>query len=412
MPPAPRSLNVLFLQSQTYFGADSQVHGLVMRYLDRARVTVHAAVDPGTTEEASRALPALRRIEGLNVRPTYFGSSVRFRPWTEVAREVPAQTVSTIRSLISLARYARANGIQVVHCTEKPRDAFYGWMVARLCGACCVVHIHVGVDLRWISPLTRWAMRNADALIGVSRFVSATAVRAGFRASRIHTVHNALDPAEWDDSLDRMIVRRELGIDARTPVLASVSRLYRWKGQAELIRALAMLKSRGVEFRLLVVGEDDPRATPGSGSFTEELKSLSRSLGLADRVTFTGFRSDIPRIMAAADVYAMPSFEEPFGVVFLEAMAMRRPVVALDSGGVPEFVEHGRSGLLSVPGDIPQLSENLLTLIRDEGLRRRMGDHGRMQVEGPYHARRLAREVERVYEHVVAAAGSEDPPPA
>jgi glycosyltransferase involved in cell wall biosynthesis len=104
--------------------------------------------------------------------------------------------------------------------------------------------------------------------------------------------------------------------------------------------------------------------------------------------------------MAAADIFAMPSFHEPFGLVFLEAMAMKRPVVALDNGGTPEVVEHGQTGLLSPARDVNALASNILTLLRDPALRARMGELGRRRVETLFSPGRLARDVERVYASV------------
>ena len=102
---------------------------------------------------------------------------------------------------------------------------------------------------------------------------------------------------------------------------------------------------------LLVVGE------PIDPAFGDELAALARELGLGDNVRFLGRRPDVQSVMAAADVFAMPSHEEPFGLVFLEAMAMRRPVVALADGGTLEVVEHGKTGLLSTWEDVAQLAD-------------------------------------------------------
>jgi glycosyltransferase involved in cell wall biosynthesis len=102
-------------------------------------------------------------------------------------------------------------------------------------------------------------------------------------------------------------------------------------------------------------------------------------------------------MMAMADIYAMPSHEEPFGLVFCEAMAMKKPVVALNNGGTPEVVEHGKSGLLSAPGDIEGLAANVLTLLRDPALRARMGEYGRERVRAHFTPARMARDVERIY---------------
>jgi glycosyltransferase involved in cell wall biosynthesis len=109
----------------------------------------------------------------------------------------------------------------------------------------------------------------------------------------------------------------------------------------------------------------------------------------------------VPQIMAACDVFTMPSFEEPFGLVFLEAMAMRRPVVAVDNGGTPEVVEHGRTGLLSPAWDVPALSANILALLRDGSLRARMGEAGRARVLDRFSAQRMGRDAASAYQQIL-----------
>src|SRR3989442_221995 len=141
------------------------------------------------------------------------------------------------------------------------------------------------------------------------------------------------------------------------------------------VRSRAVLRAEFPALRLLVVGEDY-RLADGE-SYLEQLKSLVRDLGVEEHVIFTGHRSDMPDLMAACDVFALPSFEEPFGLVFAEAMAMKRPVVALTNGGTPEVVEHGKCGLLSPPGDVDALAANLLRLLGDPALRTQFGEYGR-----------------------------------
>src|SRR4029077_20696747 len=113
--------------------------------------------------------------------------------------------------------------------------------------------------------------------------------------------------------------------------------------------------------------------------------------------------SDIPQILAASDVYAMPTFEEPCAVAFLEAMAMRKPIVALNSGGTPEIAEKDVCGLLSDPDDIEALAANLGRLIRDGDLRFRVGAAGRRRVETVLTPRIMAEEGLKFYRHVLAA---------
>jgi glycosyltransferase involved in cell wall biosynthesis len=397
-----RKMNVLFMQSQTYFGADSFIHSLLMRNLDRRAFNVYAAVNQGDAEHAPASLKALSELPDLQLRPTNFGSSVNLRSRSQIVRDTIGNAVPALRSMGGLVAYARKHKIDLVHCTEKPRDAFYGLLLARLSGAACIIHLHVGVDLGWMSPATQLAMRQADGLIAISAFVAKTAERAGLGLHKIHTVFNTLDANNWDYNLDPEIVRGEFGIPRDMPLLATVSRLTPWKGQTELLHALAKVKAQNPNFRLLLVGEDDFSATPGRYSYTAELKQITKALDLEEQVIFTGFRKDAKQIMAACDIYSMPSFEEPFGMVFLEAMAMKKPVIAIVSGGVPEFVDHGKAGLLSIHKDIDGLAANILTLVNDPELRRRMGEYGRRQVEETYHPAKMTREMEQVYHRVVA----------
>ena len=386
------------MQSQTYYGADSRIHGLLMQHLDRQQVQVHVALNYGNDHQKSASAAALENIPHLNVRATRFGASIYGRSGQKVLGDVLKQALPAFYSLAGLLGYIRKHKIQVIHCTEKPRDAFFGFLLSRLSGAKCLVHLHVKAE-DWIDPKVQWAMRNADALVGVSRFVSDSMVEMGFPEDKTYFVHNSLELDDWDPNLDGSPIRQEFGISPQAPLLLIVSRLFYWKGHSELLKALSVLKQTVPEFKLLIVGDDDPRAHPGRSSYSAELKAQAQNLGLAEHVIFTGFRSDIPQLMAACDIYSMPSFEEPFGMVFLEAMAMKKPVIALNNGGSREIVEHGVSGLLSPPQDINQLAANIQTLLENPGLRKKMGDCGRSKVETRFTPARMSSEVMKIYKH-------------
>jgi len=396
---------VLFMQSQTFAGADTMMHAQIMRYLDRDAFQVHVALnrddDPAAPSSAAAAISAVPGVRTVRID---FGPSLHDAEGLTrllLARRAPGLALGLAR----LIAYARANDIRIVHCTEKPRDALYGLAVARAAGALCVIHLHVKWE-RWINRGVRWALRHADGVIGVSRFVADAAIAAGgCPPERVFAVVNGLDLARWDGPADGTAIRREFGVPDGVPLIGVVSRLFVWKGHLDLVRALAPLKRRGLDFRLLIVGEDDPRGAPGRPPLSAEIRQLVASLDLSDRVIFAGWRRDVRDIMAALDLYAMPTFEEPCAVVFLEAMAARLPIVALASGGTPEEVEHGVSGLLSPPGDIAALSENIATLLRDPDLRARMGAAGRTAVEGRLSAPAMAQRVEEVYRTLLDRRG-------
>ena len=376
------------------------IHGLLARNYDRGRFDVHVACNRGSRTAPSASLVALRAMEGLTVVPVNFGPTMNARRRRDVALDAVKLPVAAW-TLVRLGAYARRHNIRIVHGTEKPRDAFYGVIVGRLGGARTVVHVHVKFT-RAYSRLVQWAMKRADALIGVSRFVEGSLRDMGYDPKRTHHVVNALDTRGWDPVVEAHHVRQEFGIPEDAPLLAIISRLFRWKGHDELLHALALAVRAVPDLHLLIVGEDDARGDAATEPYSAQLRRLAHDLGLDANVTFTGFRSDIADILGAVDIFAMPTFEEPCAVAFLEAMAMAKPIVALDSGGTPELVDDGRAGLLSKPGDIEALANNIVTLARDKTMRERMGAYGRRRVEEYYTPERMAGEVAHIYDALLA----------
>jgi glycosyltransferase involved in cell wall biosynthesis len=393
----PDRINVLFLHSQAGFGADSVIHAHLASSLDRERFSVHVACTAGDGTGTPASLERFEKIPGIRLRPTHFVPGIRRRSAATLLKSLGAAALSPL-DLKSLKDYVTKERIQLIHGTDRPRDSVYAVTLGRLTGAKSIVHIHVKWSEEYSAP-AKWAVRRADAVFSISRYVTRTIIDMGTPPGRIHTVPNCVEPAAWNPATDGSGIRREFDIAPDAPLLVSVSRLFSWKGQRELIRALALVAKQFPAVRLLIVGADE-RHVHG-GSFTEELQERARELGIAERVTFTGQRSDIPEFMAACDVFSLPSFEEPFGLVFLEAMAMERPVVAINNGGTPEVVEHGRSGLLSEPWDIEGLAANIATLLRDRDLRTRMGRYGRSRVLDYFNAERMARDAARSYRAIL-----------
>ena len=391
----PRKLGVLFIQSQEGYGADSVVHTHLMRHLDRDRFTVHVACTAGSDPEPPDSLVRLQAEHDVHVRLTRFLPGLRERSLQKVMRSVP-EGLSAPFDFVELRDYVKREHIGIVHSSERPRDSLYALGLAKASGAKSVVHVHVKWSPIYSAP-AKWAVNHADAVFSISEYVTGTVVSMGRDPSSIYTILNCVDPSRWDPATDGGSVRRELGISPETKVLASVSRLFHWKGQRELLQAFARVRQRVSDVVLLIVGADAPHE---GTSFTEELKGLAADLGVAPYVHFTGPRSDVARVMAACDIYTMPSFEEPFGLVFLEAMAMGKPVIGINNGGTPEVVAHGETGLLSPPWDIPELAQNIVRLLEDPALGKSMGERGRERVLRLFNPERMAEEAGRAYEAI------------
>jgi glycosyltransferase involved in cell wall biosynthesis len=377
-------------------GADTWVHTQIISHLDRAAHELHVALTPGRRGQRTPTFEVLQGVTGLRMRPINLGPELSGRGLVGKVKALIA-TLPALMGLASLAHYVRRQRIDVIHTSDRPRDALACVVVARVTRIPCVVHVHTAWG-QWMGRLVRWTLQRADVLLAVSEFVGQSLVAGGHRPDRVHVVHNAIDLDCWKPGVERDSARDALGLRPNQLAVLTVCRLAPEKGLVELIEAVDRVRGVHPEVRLLIAGLD----LSADQRFSSELADQVRRGGLGDHVHFLGWRDDIARLMAAADVYAMPSTREPFGLVFAEAMAMKLPVLGLEDGGTSEVVEQGRSGLLSAYGDIDALATNLGLLLGNPGLRAQFGDYGRRRVEAMFTAERMARDVANVYARIAS----------
>jgi glycosyltransferase involved in cell wall biosynthesis len=402
-PAAMVVRRVLFIQTATtpVLGADAWVLLRIIEHLDRADHEIHVACRRGPVDEPTPVWSEVTGMEHVHEVECDLGPELSTTAGVDKALAA-ARTAMAVVSLVRLGMRIRRRGIRVVHAGDRPRDALAAVLLGRLTGAISVVHVHQ-VYSGWWTRLLRWAVARADVVVPVSEFVATSLVEGGVDAARVRPVLNAIDPDRWTPGVGRRSLRDELGIAVEASVVLTVCRLFPGKGVAELIRAFAGVRDRVPGAQLLVAG-DDP--VPG-GPYLSELRELVTELDLTEQVHLLGRRSDVPHLMAAADVFALPSTAEPFGLVYLEAMAMELPTVALDHGGAAEIIRHGETGLLSPSGDIEGLEDHLVTLLGDPDRRAAMGERGRAAVEASFTLERQAREVAQLYAAVLEPADGE-----
>jgi glycosyltransferase involved in cell wall biosynthesis len=176
--------------------------------------------------------------------------------------------------------------------------------------------------------------------------------------------------------------------DREAIVIGGIGRLDPVKGYDALIQVVARLVA---EFPNVIL------ALAGSGPDRERLSRIARESGIEPRVRFLGFHADVRPVYQALDVFAMPSLSEALPYAVLEAMASGLPVVGTTVGGVPEMIVPGETGLLVPPCDPNALAESLRVLLRDAGLRARMGAAGRERVMRHFHERDMVRRTIELY---------------
>jgi phosphatidylinositol alpha-1,6-mannosyltransferase len=175
-----------------------------------------------------------------------------------------------------------------------------------------------------------------------------------------------------------------------------VARLSPEKGLDVLLDAMSVLARSGSELRLVLAGDGPERS---------KLERQAVKLGIAERVEFRGDVAHdlVPNVLRELDIFAMPSREEGFGVAAIEASATQLPVVASDTHGIPDAVQHGRTGLLVPPNDAGALAEAIARLSSDPELRERLGRQGRAFVEEHYRWQDNAAQMKRLYQDLVAS---------
>lgn len=215
----------------------------------------------------------------------------------------------------------------------------------------------------------------------------------GVPEEMIRIIHSSIDPAALVPTKSRTEARRALGLDPDRPVIASLVSLVHRKGIDVLIEALARMQRADA---LAIVAGDGPERA--------RLEELCAARGVSDRVRFPGRITDKQGLLAAADLYCLPSRAEGLGVSALEAMACGLPVVASRVGGLAEAVVDGECGLLVEPEDADALAAALDTVLEDPDLARRLGEGGRARVAASYTAERMVERYEDLYREVLREA--------
>jgi glycosyltransferase involved in cell wall biosynthesis len=211
----------------------------------------------------------------------------------------------------------------------------------------------------------------------ISRAVKDQAVAYGhWDPARIEVIYHGIDAAALEHEAHRPAWRAEMGLGEHEVAVGIVGRLLPWKGQEDFLRAAAAVKTPGARFFVVGGALTDRHTQSIIGDYPSRLRSLVQQLGIGDRVTFTGQRSDIASVMAGLDVCVLASENEPFGNVMLEAMAVGTPVVATAAGGAPEVVVHGETGFLVPPRRPAELASAIQLLVDNKDLRSRFGRGG------------------------------------
>lgn len=330
-------------------------------------VQIIETADPGGAESVLVAL-----AQGMRAGHESAGVTL-LEGWTShTLREagIPVEVMPLKRAFdlgwaLRFARYLREQRADVVHAHEFAASC-YATLGAKLAGVPLVCTIHgknYWPERYYRRAAFRRVIGSASAFIAVSDDLRAFASRVlGVDPARLRVIHNGVDARKYaHDHEMRVRMRAHLGLADTTEAILAVGELSAVKGHEVLVRAAASLARAGRNLHVLIAGEGGER---------ERLRELAVQLGIGERLHLLGFRRDVPALLAAADVFAMPSFSEGMPLAMIEAMASAVPIVASEVGGIPSLVTHRSHGLLARAGDADAFAGAMRTLLDDPIARR------------------------------------------
>lgn len=290
------------------------------------------------------------------------------------------------RTIAHVTRQVRAGQVDVIH-THLTRAAYLGHIVGLLTNVPIVTSVHIANN----DQIYRRLARKRNRLVAVSNFVAGMLHGKGIPKKFIETVYNGTDFVDLAPA-DPIAVKDELRIPRERKLVGLVGRVCNAKGQLELIQAMKDVRLDHPEAHVVFVGliED---------SFRAELTDAIESSGMRDRVTLTGVRHDISRMLDSFTMSTLPSKMETFGVAAIEAMARSKAVVASRVGALPEVVRHGQTGLL-VDLRPDEIAQAVSYLLENGEEREEMGRRGRFLVEQKFTLHEMASKFESLYRDV------------
>jgi len=381
--------NILYVIENIEFGGGERVFSQIIRGLDKERFGVFVASNPGGIFEKK-----LTEV-GIKINPV------------RMTNRYNLGIISRLKKII------KTKDVRIVH-SQGGRADFFARIAARISNVPIIISsmamLVEGYDVSRSRKglyvlIDRWTERWVNKFTVLSEAMRRSLIeRHKIPPENIVKIYNGIEIEEYNPDLKeaknkKLEGKRVLGLKNDVPVIGAIGRLVWQKGFEHLIRAAPEVLKKCPEARFLIVGE---------GPLKNKLILTGEKLNVADRITFTGFRSDIKEILASIDVLAMPSLLEGLPMVLLEAMAMAKPIVATRIDGITEVLENDKTGLL-VPFKNPQaFAEAIIRILKDKAKANFFGQNAREAVKEKFSVKKMVEQIELAYEKLLHEKGFYD----
>lgn len=375
-------VNILYLRylsralsrpAPTVGGCENQIIGLI-RNLDKAKYN--------PTVACSHAGEFSAKLESFDI-PVH----ILHMPGWRKARSHLSRRFSAIR----LTKMASKNHIDLIHTADLWSN-YYAWQVGRSLNIPIISHVRSVLDPERVH---KYLFDKFDRIITISWRMKESLVSEGVPSDKIEVIYDGVDTSVFSPRGEEInVLRRNYSL--REHLVGIVGRIERFKRQREFIHAIAQVLKVRQDVSFLLIGEPE---VPDS-DYLREVKQSIEKYNIADHVTFTGYRRDMPEVLRSLDMLVTLSG----GSIMMEAMACGRPVIMASAAKPADLriVRDGETGLVVPYDDIDSVSKAILHLLADEEARKEMGKAGRARVEGLYDMRKIAEATQAVYAKVLS----------
>jgi glycosyltransferase involved in cell wall biosynthesis len=337
---------------------------------------------------------------------TLFVASPSRGPFTQQCPEgtktnvLPFQSLHDLDKLPQLVSYLDHAKPDLVHThTTVPGNIL--WRLAcRITGIPIINHVHTNRNFFGSKRIKGGLVRLLDTLtaripkyfIAVSRHTADSLMRQGYPRDRIRVIYNGVSD---EAPLAKSRISKNPTDDR--PILGCVGRLCERKGQKDLMKAFRKILDNHPSATLWLIGNDQQK----QGEYESELRCLAESLGITGRMVFWGHQDGVKKLMDQMDILVLPSYDEGFPLVLLEAMSIGLPVIASGVAGIPEMIVDGETGILIPPGNIGAIGDGIERLMSSPLLRKSLGEKGQKRALKEFSKEKMLRQVRELYAAII-----------
>ena len=381
---------VLFIITRLAAGGAPSMMLAMLEALQNEGYDVHLLT--GVTSESERDI--LAEVEKSSINVTVVN---------ELQRDI--NPIKDLTALFKIRSFIKENNFDIIH-THTAKAGFIGRQAARLAKAKIIIHsTHGHVFFGYFNSLItnfyifleKMAAKWTDIIITLTEKEIKEHLELGIgHAAQFKCVYNGIDIANYTKAIDRAEERLKLNIAPNAIVLTTVGRLVSIKGQVYLLEAVSKtvdyFRSRDKDFRCLIIGEGELK-----GSLEEKVQEF----GISENVHFLGHQSDVSPYLQLSDIFVLPSLNEGFGLVIIEAMAAGLPIIASNVGGIPEIVDDGTEGLLVPSEDANKLAEAIIKIADNTELISKMSFACKRKVEANFSIANMHKATTDLYQSII-----------